>query len=121
MLELATAIESDVVAAFDGIPGGLYREEDENGAALVPSWWLRVETAGRLSALQDFAPVVLDFWHGSWGDADNLMKRLDAMRDFEVLGVGVYTRQSSGVLQEDVGVFHGFVRWNAVAFGGGDG
>ncbi len=116
MLDLVEGIRPAVVTALGPMPGGLYRKDDPDGNARVPSWWLHADSAGNLNRLQDVVPVSLDIWHGTIGDLDAALKKLEWLREHDVLGVGSYRRESVAVQHEDRNVHHATVTLVAVRF-----
>lgn len=119
MLSLAAAIQPAIAEALSPIPGGLYRVEDPlTKIALVPSWWLRVDSFVPLNTIQDSCLISLDIWYTSLPDLDDALGKVDFLRDWRVYGVGTYTRQSVNVVNEEQGVFHGAVLLSAAAFSG---
>ncbi len=116
MLQIVTAIQPAVAQALAPMPGGLYRKDDPDGFALVPSWWLHADSEGSLNRLQDVVPVSLDIWHETIGDLDAALTRLGWLREHDVIGVGSYRRESVAVQHEDRNVHHATILLTAVRF-----
>ncbi len=102
-------IHDDVAAALAPMPGGYYREEDENGEALVPSWWVHADSSAALNSLQDAGVVYLDIWEEDRQDLADALAKVEFLREHDVLGVGSYRRESIAVQDEESGGAHATV------------
>lgn len=120
MIDLAVGIHDPVKAALAPMLGGYTREEDGRGRALVPSWWLHADSSAPLNALQDAGVVFLDIWAPDRQELADALAEVEFLREFEVLGVGSYRRESIAVQDEDTGEAHGTVVLSCSHFAGAE-
>lgn len=118
MIDLAVGIHDDVQAALAPMPGGYYRKEDDNGDALVPSWWIHADSSAPLNTLQDAGVVFLDIWEEDRQLLADALAKVEFLREYDVLGVGSYRRESIAVQDEDTGEAHATVVLSCGHFAG---